>query len=897
MKKSKGHISEKVECNQINIPVAVRSVEIDLDLCDSDTAQSNQPAEFPNLNKPGPLKSKVTPKISQRAVQPRDVHKVPVIPAKISKSIKPTQNMDGHRNKEIAKGRQRVDRFEDVRKEPYSQKVLSVDLDRFKTVSYNKTKSDRVYKPTITQLGEKNKKVAWNALLKDLKESPRTINSIRSDIEDNEEDFSRKPVFICNKSSKHTDDPKKIDSKLLDEESDEDGRRAELDTNLRKATHKDEEFDDDIERDPDYVLEIDPELINEPEESSQEIDIEDKKQNNKLDSPEDLQNHRRENNNQIQEVLEESEQSNTQEQSENEELQTSIEKHKVEWKDVPEESESDKNLKKDSEEDKKRQSEVDLLIKDQESELDDKLLELDKRLLEMELSTKLQVVEYDNPPDNRKESKHKRSGSCRYRNEAKESQKIGSENTKLKGATVFTIDLAKGSSSNKNGQISEEYKYPEIYDSYEDFMAKINNRDIQSYSVNREDDNNKDEHKSKNNYAIENKNNGDDVMTEEKKLRNNELSKRNKLNMKNSNNNEKISDLIAKAKEKEQLLNKRSACLKIQRAYKKYILKVRVHELCNESIAKKFRYRQLKDKVIRSIKELREGKKNELILSKYMNHCASIIQTHYRKYKHHSKRKRLQTLRKGVENVEKGDILRNNIHNQDFENDKKLILKRRATPNKNSKDLWEYDTEDLNQYNQDNTHNTPHKSIRFKLNDKKATTTTNFYKYNTLEDKPIKTVGEYKYDVEGASVEASKANTNNTKRDFLKRKEVYDPFKSIKESKRGNVRSVVQEKESARMESLVARAEEEIQTKRDFLKRRSKKVESKKVDWQKVTRRIDCWNPKQKSPSRPRAKKETPKTEPEETQMQGKPRNRLNLKELRKVYEQYHATNEGNTLS
>ena len=37
-----------------------------------------------------------------------------------------------------------------------------------------------------------------------------------------------------------------------------------------------------------------------------------------------------------------------------------------------------------------------------------------------------------------------------------------------------------------------------------------------------------------------------------------------------------------------------------------------------------------------------------------------------------------------------------------------------------------------------------------------------------------------------------------------------------------------------------------LKQRKDFLKRKSKKIESKKLSWQKVPRKIDCWNPKQK---------------------------------------------------
>eukprot|EP00826_Nyctotherus_ovalis_P065365 TRINITY_DN9608_c0_g1_i1.p1 TRINITY_DN9608_c0_g1~~TRINITY_DN9608_c0_g1_i1.p1 ORF type:complete len:199 (-),score=47.18 TRINITY_DN9608_c0_g1_i1:280-831(-) len=171
----------------------------------------------------------------------------------------------------------------------------------------------------------------------------------------------------------------------------------------------------------------------------------------------------------------------------------------------------------------------------------------------------------------------------------------------------------------------------------------------------------------------------------------------------------------------------------------------------------------------------------------------------------------------------------------------------------------------------------------------------------------------YKYDAEAVPVmeEAFKtpANSKVTKKSFLKRKEVYDPLKSIKESKKVSVQGAKSAIEVSRKDSIrgaqedqspkagQSEMEDEARTKRDYLKRRSKKVEAKRLDWQRVTRRIDCWNQRQRSPARSvlfHKKRESDKdVKASEAQVQEKVRTRFGMKQLGRVYLQYHGDGEG----
>eukprot|EP00826_Nyctotherus_ovalis_P065367 TRINITY_DN9608_c0_g1_i4.p1 TRINITY_DN9608_c0_g1~~TRINITY_DN9608_c0_g1_i4.p1 ORF type:complete len:328 (-),score=79.90 TRINITY_DN9608_c0_g1_i4:305-1141(-) len=272
-----------------------------------------------------------------------------------------------------------------------------------------------------------------------------------------------------------------------------------------------------------------------------------------------------------------------------------------------------------------------------------------------------------------------------------------------------------------------------------------------------------------------------------------------------------------------------------------------------------------------------------------MNHCASIIQSYYRKHKERTKNIQRARGRKSVGNKNLTGQERKEYNGkqrkQSSKNERELV-----SPNKRHEDLQKHIKED------------------FKNNN-------NCYEPNTKlpEEKPIKAVGEYKYDAEAVPVmeEAFKtpANSKVTKKSFLKRKEVYDPLKSIKESKKVSVQGAKSAIEVSRKDSIrgaqedqspkagQSEMEDEARTKRDYLKRRSKKVEAKRLDWQRVTRRIDCWNQRQRSPARSvlfHKKRESDKdVKASEAQVQEKVRTRFGMKQLGRVYLQYHGDGEG----
>lgn len=990
MQKNKGSFTQRLPYPKaqpkLAAPIVIHSVEIDLDLCDSDTAQSNQPAEFPNLNKPGPMKPKgKKQRISERAVQPKDgglTGRAGIVPqAKISRPVKPTQNTGGVKTEwqeaEDAKGkrgeRTTYDRFvinDTLKKEPCSQRIKALgNLERFTTGSSN-VKHSEVRKPTVSRLEESTNRTAWSSLLKNPGKSNSLI-SLSAVKDDTEEDFSRNPILTYSRSSRHTDDL---------QASDEEIRRAELDRNMRKPLQH-EESDDDIERDPE-VLEIDSKLLNDSVKSPSESE-ENSAANSGEESQEVVYNSRGD---EIREASDEDEserlsgeagqsngERNAHSQDCNSEAEDKVQNEgsqslddeqdanskgheatnsdrrqlspRTQLNDVPEESESDKDFQPP---------------RTQESELDSKLLELDRKLLEMELATKLQVLErsHDDGKELLQEIEHKRTESCRYKD------------VRLEGESVFTIDV-------KKETLNEQ---PAVYESYEEFMRKMKDgefaerneavdREVNRVIVGEENEGGgegKDKVSgsgSKGRYGnrfskaceYEEDSRGIDNRANKNELQNNALARKEPRTKSTSNeisqeecNNDAVEERKARSyyvvnekarqanlnskeagiekkqatkryynshiavestdnkaktesitKEKELLVEKRNACVKIQRAYRRFMLNVRRHELYSESLASGYRDHNLKAKVLDGIKKLHEEKKSEVILKKYMNHCASIIQSYYRRYKERTKS--IQRAR-GRKAVGSKDLIaqgakdsakehKGKQRKQKFINEREL-----ANSSRRYEDLHKHAKEDLNK---DKYYNEP--STKF------------------CEEKPIKAVGEYKYDAETVPVieEAFKppANPNVTKKNFLKRKEVYDPLKSIKESKKGHsqgAKSTIevrrkessggpQEAKSGKQEDQSPRtgqseADDEGRTKRDYLRRRSKKVEARKVDWQGVTRRIDCWNPRQKSPARNtvlRGKRESGKDVRAEDEVQGKVCARLTMKQLGKVYLQYHGDGEG----
>ena len=120
------------------------------------------------------------------------------------------------------------------------------------------------------------------------------------------------------------------------------------------------------------------------------------------------------------------------------------------------------------------------------------------------------------------------------------------------------------------------------------------------------------------------------------------------------------------------------------------------------------------------------------------------------------------------------------------------------------------------------------------------------------DERPINPLKNTEYDIDAAL--ASETTTDNkpesslpiNKKQFLRRKLVYDPLKAIEESKIAQETIKKYEVDKSVPLTLADTEEKEI-VKRSYLKRKSKKVRPQNLDWNNVSSRIDCWNIMQKS--------------------------------------------------
>jgi hypothetical protein len=310
--------------------------------------------------------------------------------------------------------------------------------------------------------------------------------------------------------------------------------------------------------------------------------------------------------------------------------------------------------------------------------------------------------------------------------------------------------------------------------------------------------------------------------------------KANEVNHKDVEQRKKImKELKHKAKIKEVELNKELACKKIDKIYKKQLLK-QFKEAINEVIKKK---KIAGQKIVRAITKWYENIRKQLIVQMYVNHCASIIQQQYRL---HLKRTKHTQSNKPKDNIK----VEENIKENNARGSVSL-----------AKDK------------------------------------------GVMNDKPIKCLGKSSYDIEGAIAQDKEVEQpiKTVKKPFLRRKQVYDPQKAIKKSKKSStareeIRSEGRKESIKSFEEIVKskKSFEELEnsidarekSKRDYLKRKLKKVEAKKLDWQRVSHRIDCWNQKQ-----------------EQKEILSKPLNKANqvknsidqpLEELKNMYLEYH---------
>jgi len=184
-------------------------------------------------------------------------------------------------------------------------------------------------------------------------------------------------------------------------------------------------------------------------------------------------------------------------------------------------------------------------------------------------------------------------------------------------------------------------------------------------------------------------------------------------------------------------------------------------------------------------------------------------------------------------------------------------------------------------------------------------------KKESLDDRPIKHLGNKQYDIEEALAEEvdyiPNENKAAKKKEFLRRKEVYDPKKGIKvpkkrsnsppvETKRGRSRAPHTKLSnplvggvSRRVLSSDIRSREQKESKSNQLKRAS----TKKLARKNTAPRIDCWN-QAKSTKKTPTKTRKANIYPQHTKKQIAPQleERQSTEELIKAFLEYHGENQ-----
>jgi len=393
-----------------------------------------------------------------------------------------------------------------------------------------------------------------------------------------------------------------------------------------------------------------------------------------------------------------------------------------------------------------------------------------------------------------------------------------------------------------------------------------------------------------------------------------------RLEAKEKQKKQELEEIKKKAKEKELQIKKKNSALKLQNIYRKHVLKKKLHELYSEAVKTRQLKIQAGRKIINSMKKYHEKHKKEELLKGFMNHCASIIQERYRKYKISQTRKYLKKPIKKIVPVQeisppKKIIIDNNEIEELYLNEKNKKSIKQEEPIFDDEKI-ENKVESIQKpdnFQEENFENEeeelPNVNIRNneeELNKKPI--------IGMPDDRPIKSLGKKSYDIDSAlsqnpneqqNIEEKPKEQKIVKKQFLKRKEVYNPRKAIENSKKqqnlaspekieknksekNEEKSIKKEEnknENIEKETKINKkelprtpvaksSENEIENnekqekidenenkienenvlddqgkpkpKREFLKRKTKKVEAKKVDFKKVPKRIDCWNPKSK---------------------------------------------------
>jgi len=391
-----------------------------------------------------------------------------------------------------------------------------------------------------------------------------------------------------------------------------------------------------------------------------------------------------------------------------------------------------------------------------------------------------------------------------------------------------------------------------------------------------------------------------------------------------------------------EIMNETVASRKIQRAYRRY-----------------YKAKRLKagKKIMNAMIKWHGTKCKANVVKLYLNHCASLIQHYYRFYKIKSfnqinsnkntectdscnksslntlwnsrreeviekkkylKRKQVYDPKKPIEASKRKKSVQNEINSQKQITGNKLTsiqidnkAKNPSSSNKNS----------IKVMNQKSTRNQPlgnmatRKSPTLKTNsmyhtleETKSSTNRISEKKNFLANKNSIT----KTSIKNSTARKVPVDRNRVKREPSLRFKEFKKKVPNKKTLKGPVKKYIEDvvvEETAGITSVPKAME--IKAKKPFLRRRSKKVEPRKINWQGISSRIDCWglNCKSDRSDSPKTNRKTsvnPRTSPSTTRYSSNvshnqervkkeipiKNNGFTAEELKIKYSQYHNNNQ-----
>lgn len=282
-----------------------------------------------------------------------------------------------------------------------------------------------------------------------------------------------------------------------------------------------------------------------------------------------------------------------------------------------------------------------------------------------------------------------------------------------------------------------------------------------------------------------------------------------------------------KRREKEAKVKRKIALILIEDCCKKYILKKIIFELRLFVIRKKNATRRILGAVTRW-KEQREKVK---VLERYMDHCACLIQANYSKYqvrRSKSSQRASHSRRASVHKKSLGNLHRKSNKSQDQS-------KNELTNVQTSKKIMDY------------------------MLDAKMSFAKAYNRFINNKDDSIAVVKKVKgHSARKESEYKAPLNVENSAQKMLS---MYNSVEGsfLPKSARPVNCDYFQEDPDSLMNTL-------RRPKKEFLRRNSRRVAAGRVNWENVSRRIDCWNPNTKSL---RSQKLSPKKIPEKQSKKG----------------------------